>query len=555
VHDELSKLGFNCHRGTLGSQIRVNNARHEEKLLRLNLDYPSNLHEFDILLLDLTKCNTEAFDPKKHSPNLTTGKKAHALLSQYPEQFFNPVPFSVNIISKQINELSSKPSIVVAFCTSETVVDYEFVEITPSGAHVTGQQSYSDLNFYGKTPSREHRSGKRVSLPPTDVKTSSLLSKYINSIEYGTVFYHPKVWDGSKNQNDSNFVPLLLNERGEIVSYAHFVKKTSIFVFPDVLEKSAFVAELFKTFLPEILPELFPFHGEFKWLESGEYPLPGEQDLIDQRIQIEDEYENRVRSNEEAVKALKEKFRFLTEIITATGKELVAAIEKYLKWLEFDSVVNLDDTNPDVLEEDLQIDYGDRFLVVEVKGIGGTSTDKDCAQISKIRYRRAEQRQRFDVFGLYIVNHQRYMPPRLRANPPFSANQIKDAELDKRGLITTYELYKAYFLIEAGVVSKASFRELLFKTGLISVSLDKFTSIGVPHEYFKAGEIAVLNLNNVSIRKGDVLIAKKHDTFSKVKIESLMLDDQSVEEADFGEVGIKFDKKIKRNSELLIEKK
>src|SRR5690606_41254938 len=71
-------------------------------------------------------------------------------------------------------------------------------------------------------------------------------------------------------RSSDNFVPLLLNERDEIVSYAHFIEKSIVFVFPDIADKPNFVSELFKTYLPEIVPEIFPFHGEFQWLDRSE---------------------------------------------------------------------------------------------------------------------------------------------------------------------------------------------------------------------------------------------------------------------------------------------
>lgn len=220
-----------------------------------------------------------------------------------------------------------------------------------------------------------------------------------------------------KNQQIEGFFPLLLNERDEIVSYAHFVKKSIVFVFPDVTDKPNFVSELFKTYLPEVVPEIFPFHGEFKWLSEGDYLLPGENKLLLEKAELEDKFNKDIAENESKLASLKVKYKFLSDLITETGDTLVTAVETFLKWLGFESVVNLDDTNPEILEEDIQVDYKDRFLVIEIKGIGGTSTDKDCSQISKIKYRRAEQRGKFDVFGLYIVNHQRYMPPKSRATP------------------------------------------------------------------------------------------------------------------------------------------
>jgi hypothetical protein len=147
------------------------------------------------------------------------------------------------------------------------------------------------------------------------------------------------------------------------------------------------------------------------------------------------------------------------------------------------------------------------------------------------------------------------MPPRSRSNPPFTQNQIRDAELDKRGLLTTFELYKAYFLIEAGILSKALVREALFGTGLVTFSPDNLTSIGCPDELFKGGEVAIVNLKDTMITRGDSLVVKKQDEYFKVNVESLMLNDLEVESVENGEVGIKVSRRIKKNSELFVEKK
>lgn len=173
------------------------------------------------------------------------------------------------------------------------------------------------------------------------------------------------------------------------------------------------------------MPDVFPFHGEFGWLENGDYLLLGESNLLQQKADIEEKYIKDIAENNDSMLRLKEENKFLADFISETGDTLVSSVEHYLRWLGFESVINVDDTKPDILEEDIQVDCEDRFLVIEVKGIGGTSTDKDCSQISKIRYRRAEQRGKFDVFGLYIVNHQRYMPPKSRSNPRLLIIRLK----------------------------------------------------------------------------------------------------------------------------------
>jgi hypothetical protein len=103
VEKELKNLRFNYVTASFGATVKVANRQHEEKLLKLNHDYPSNLHEFDIVMMDMTVEKSEDFDVKLHSLNNTSGNKAYALLSAYPEQVFDPRPFAIHIVSKEIN--------------------------------------------------------------------------------------------------------------------------------------------------------------------------------------------------------------------------------------------------------------------------------------------------------------------------------------------------------------------------------------------------------------------------------------------------------------------
>lgn len=352
---------------------------------------------------------------------------------------------------------------------------------------------------------------------------------------------------------DNNFIPLLLNNDGEIIAFYHAHSKGVVLVFPCIKDKKSFLLELFNNYLSELFPNLFPYHGQFGWLDNGDYLLPGEAELIDERDDIEKRYMAEVGANEKSIETVKEHYSFLRDLISESGDKLVSAVEHYLKWLEFPSVLNLDETNPDLLEEDIQVDCEDKFLVVEIKGVGGTSTDKDCSQVSKIRYRRAEQRNKFDVYGLYIVNHQRYMPPKTRNNPPFTENQIKDAVLDKRGLLTTYDLYNAYFLIESGVILKDEVRDCLFEYGLVELKPKNIVSLGVPQEYFSSGTVAIIVLNGVRLTEGMSLYVKKNDQYSKVEIISLRVNNQDVDEAETGEVGVELNCPVKSKSEFFVK--
>jgi hypothetical protein len=109
-------------------------------------------------------------------------------------------------------------------------------------------------------------------------------------------------------------------------------------------------------------------------------------------------------------------------------------------------------------------------------------------------------------------------------------------------------------MIEQGILTKEYVREKLFETGLISLSPIGLVSIGIPSEYYHKSTIVIVNVENTLIKKGCHILAKKNNSYSKLKIESLKVNEVEVNEIDNGEVGIKFDRKVAKNSELFIIK-
>lgn len=210
----------------------------------------------------------------------------------------------------------------------------------------------------------------------------------------------------------------------------------------------------------------------------------------------------------------------------------------------------MDDILSEKKEEDIQIDLPDGLLIIEVKGIGGTSRDDECSQISKIRSRRCEERNKFDVTALYIVNHQRHIPPLERKNPPFSEDQEKDAILDKRGLLTTWMLFKLYFNIQIGIISKEQAIKCMLKPGIISFVADKIEYISNAEETFKNGLVFIIKIGNIVLNKNDTLYQLVNDNYDVIIIESLQVDDKNVESASNCEVGIKTSKKVQKGMKI-----
>ncbi len=302
-------------------------------------------------------------------------------------------------------------------------------------------------------------------------------------------------------------------------------------------------------YLPSLVPEVFPFSTEYTWRSDPEYLLPNEIELNIRKDRIREEYQRKLNAIENEILENRVEYKFLHDLLTETDIALVKALQKFLTWLGFSNVVIPDEKGTSIKEEDLQVPISNGLLVIEAKGIGGTSTDGECSQISKIKRRREKQRNAFDVYALYIVNHQRFLPPLRRKNPPFTEHQISDALNDERGLLSTWQLYNLYHEIQAGLITKEEARSKLIEFGLIEIKPIVKDSLGEINHIYKNGVVAIINLTT-KISVGQTLIGQKNDRFFKITILSIQLDDKNVTSTENGEVGIMLDVPVTIHTKL-----
>lgn len=499
--------------------------------------------------------NIPSIDKSEASVQLknATGKSVYAFVSSYPEQVFNSQAYGSNILFRQIKDVLSTDCVVVIFATTNQDIHYDLAEIGPQGTQIVERFNCSTLRLCDGIGKFTNKTGKVVKLSK-DNTFNSFLGKYIENAHYEVVFPHPTVYEKGDYVPKKNFFPLLLNGNDEIIGYLNFVSDGGlVVVLPQMEKKAELLVELFDNLAP-ILPKVFPYNGMFAWLDDGSYPLPGEVGYRNERTTIEQKYALDIAENEKKIVELKTEFDFLRVMLSGTGDSLVAAVREFFIWLGFSSAVAMDEHSENILEEDIQVQLSTGLLVIEVKGIGGTSKDKECAQISKIKNRRQEERQAWDVSALYIVNHQRYMPPKLRANPPFTDHQIRDAELDKRGLVTTYALYLAYLDVLSGLITKSDVQKQLLGFGYIKIVPPDLIEIGVAKEIFQNGSILILDLNGSKLTVGKKIYLLKNDHYEIREVLELRQYDTVIVEATHGEVGVKLNSPAKKGSRVFISK-
>jgi len=561
--NKFKDLKYNIFKGTLGKKIEINRPFQNTRFnLKLNYELPPNIHEYDIVVLNLKYDDIYLFNVDEHS-KIISGTKEHYFVSKYPENVFNPRPASTKVLKSFINKFKKK-YIFIVFSDHYQETTYTPVTIKEFG-EIEGEEYVCNNYMYLEShPNLSNKYGEKINI--LDNTFSSLFNKHKSQIYYNIIIQEPQIYRNGEWIIDPNFKTILKNLDNETISFINILKIPDSYnyglylLFPQIQNKYDFLSELFEDYLPSLFPDFPFFSSKQNWINNEKYYLPNTENLLREKTNIDNLYNDEIKRLDKKIEKNRKDFQFLHDLILETDEKLVDAVEKYLKWLVFKNVINLDIQKADdsnkkssIKEEDLQVELDNGLLVIEVKGIGGSSNDSDCREVGKYKHRREKERKKFDVFGLYIVNHQRFVSPESRTNPPFSHKQIEDAIGEERGLVTTYELFKLYFDIEDGWISKEQAKKNLLEYGLVKFIPDNIISIGKPKEIHGNGKIIIFDLKNHKITKDQTILLKDNERYIKANILNIKLNDEDVNEIDNGEVGILSDKKATLDFEIFIK--
>lgn len=554
----LREAGFEVYNGTLGPRVRLDPNSASEHLLLPNCDVPSNLHEYDIHIFDLTYQKVVPYEINDHRRvNIFQGNNLY-FRCRRPATVFDSRPICGRQILSTLQGLQEKDSIIIVFADKKFEREYEFGRDTGYSSLIEVDKitidNYSFLPSYIRYSKNKH--GKKIIPAFGEGILSNMLEKNISGMEYFIVFdIHDKIEDGKRVYEKGN-LPLLFNAEEEVVSFIKMIGQQLILVVPQVAAKGEFLKELIEEILPELKPSIFPDHQKNGWIKEPEYYLPDTLSLLEEKENILSRHNEELSTIDTRINSNYTKYEFLHRILIDTGNELELQIKMFLEWLGLEDIVLADKhLQGERKEEDLNVAINEGLLIMEVKGIGGTSKDSDCAQISKIKARKSKSRNSHDVYALYIVNHQRHLPPLNREHPPFTLNQIKDAEYDERGLLSTWDLFNLYFNIEAGVISKEAARKSLLGYGIIKFIPDLIEELGEVGETYKDGFVIIINNIKKPISCGNVIFVKTEYRYEKIKIIEIKIDDKFVATAIKGDnIGIHVDRKMRVEDKIFIKK-
>ena len=537
ICDHLRNQNFDVYDGSLGKIVDISDRQSHEVQILPNYDFPKNIQEYDIFITDLMNEETIIYKSEEHTKATITCENGGYFISKYPETIFNPIPFGCHCLYYSIIN-NSRPIINIIFQAPKKTVKYTFKDITQNNIpDQFSETNYSLTEYFADKVSY----GQEIKICENNY-AKTLFAGFEDEIEYNQTFRPIK---NRCIDVEEKFFPLLLSKRDDIISYFYISKYEIVFMLPQLKSKKQLLDILFKDVLYRDFSEYFPFVEACSWKNNSQYYLPYHKSLLEKKEEIKHKYEIEIQKIDNKIKENNEKHNFLHDILTETGDALVQAVITYLSWLGFENILDKDKVSEkDILEEDIQVDLGKNgLLIIEVKGLYGTSKDSECSQISKVRYRRCEERGKFDVYALYVVNNERGKEPIKRTIPPFNDNQIKDAEHDKRGMLYTWQLFNLYFNIENGLITKEEARRRILNTGLIDFT-PNVVKLGKPYKFYKNNTVVCVELSNVQVSKGDKLAYEEYGRYYLLTIREIQQDKNVCDQVSNGKVGIELDREV-----------
>ena len=555
VYAFLEDEGMDVFHGGYGPKIDACGKFEAKSYLPISnrINLPDNLHEYDVIIEDMHHSQVEEY--------LSQNNKSIALLSNdsndsivslvihRPQNQYDPVPLGCNYVSEGLIKKRT-PIIKINFQEEIYQARYKGMFSDRFLRDIVTLTNYQYLEDFCK----ENINGDKIKL--TEYQLSyDLFEGLTDEMSYVQTYFHPRMPD---NNLSKDFIPLLTNDQGDIISYIYFNNSNGnvSIMLPQLKDKLKLLKRLFYKFLYKFESEFFPMQTANAWLSNEEYEILEVIKLKQDKKNIRQKAEKEIEAKDNEIKACHDKLAFLYGMLTGTGDDLVNDVVTYLRWLGFDDVRKADDDveEGELLQEDIQVRLPDNdLLIIEVKGVHGTSTDNECGQIGKNVLRRMREHKYNNVYGLYIVNNEMGKEPLKRTFPPFNETQIKDAENSTRGLAYTYQLFNLYFEIESGIITKEEAQKSLLDYGLVDFRKN-LKSLGVPYKYIKHRTIICLELNNTEIKEGDFFYFEDgRKRLQKVQIKSIEQEGKPLTSVDNGKTGFGLDKAVPNGVEMLIK--
>lgn len=530
IAQKLEDAGYNVLSGSFG---RIYEDIPEEPIKDYS-SLPNGYSETDIVVIDLV-CDLIVENQDEEYFNFLDEKGNTIQLDTYLD-YVDPRPLAMSHTKDNFDRVLEYGGVFIIFADKKFNARYyssnDYNHKTYFDTNNWDFLSYTSLNSF----IAQADEGFNIKLVGNEKLLTDIVNKYLNNCKFtSTVNF--------SGFTIENWIPIAANKYNQPVSGILLPPNTNgkVFIFPHFEDKSSFIHDFIENYLPEINPELFPNRETRNWIEEDIYQPLHVLELKNEIRQIEEKARQDIEALSEKIDTEKKEIEYLSTLLTGTDNALERAVEQSLRVIGFKDVLNYDNElrsrgNAN-MREDLHIRDGFPWILVEIKGVTGTSTEAQALQVGKYLFPRSKELGHNKLRGLSIINHQRNFPLSKRTNNPFTTDTLENAAQSEIGLLTTWNLYRLVrSYIELGWTHEAV-RHLFYKDGFIDAFPSHYEFVGVVERYIPRADISIVGIKlNAPVRKGDRLAFELDTHFKEQILQSLQYDNKDVEQGEIDQL-------------------
>lgn len=439
----LEVAGYHIKVGSFGFQYKVNKSSSLQPAIT-NDTLPWDVIEQEIVVVDLLSNANSVLQLQETTISLGE----YEVFASCNSGVIDPRPLSMVKNQKCFDKILAHGGVFVIFANQRQLQTYQIFRLGRYRGIDESDISCDNWSFLDILNSdnleTNYQPGQEISVIVEEPTLAQLLGEHVKGAGFVCTL-------NPTHRIRESWVTLAEDKYGLPVSAAIVPnsRRGWIFIFPHLRDKPHFLVRFFNEVLPDLSPHLFPYTEGSRWVQKPEYELPKVLELKSKIQQIQEDARRQVAELEEAIEKERAEKAYLYDLIRETGTALVTAVNKSLKILGFQSVINIDEEiekvgNTQKKSEDLQIRDDSPILIVEVKGISGRiPKDDDVLAVQKYVVIRMREWGHTNVQGLEIINHERNIPALDRENKElFREELLINAQEQKIGLLTTWDLFR-----------------------------------------------------------------------------------------------------------------
>lgn len=543
----LRDAGYNVVVGTFGTpySVKRSNELHYVSLSSLHLP---NYEEQEIVIANILEP-----EPASSPPTDTPGEGVAVFWQAGTTGLIDPRPLAMSIVREDFDKILKHDGIFIVFATYRKEITY-YYGTYPLG-YRNDQKKCSNWDFLTELMgiNVEYHNGCEITFEPKLRKLTPIFSRAQEGAEYYCTL------SPGYRQRDY-WIPLAKNKYGEDVAGILFSKdrKGCIIILPQMPAAHQFIVQLLEDWCSQWNPALFPCLESNRWVHWPEYEIPRVVELQKEIEKVRAEAEEKVKKLQAEIEILQKENADWYTLLQGTGDELVQAVIRSLKRLGFQKIVDVDseaerEGKKSERREDIQIHDRSPVLIIDVKGVQGHPDDDESRQAEKHAYMRMKEWNRTDVQPLTIINHQRHLPPHDRDKKAYRDKIIEYAKQTGLGLMTTWDLFRLLQNAERLDWPPEVVQPVFYRVGRIEPIPEHYKEIGRIVKMWKHA-FGIIPTDPISI--GNRLAIEIDDTFLEFNIESLQVDNKTVQTAPAGSnCGVKFhndSKKVREGAKVFL---